>query len=170
MPPVRHSGRGPVMRFAAVLALLVAAQFALRPLLGDPRIAPDFVLIALLFLGIRTRPAVGAAAGFLVGIAIDALAPTAFGAAALACTIIGYLAGKVKSLVFADNLLMTSLFVLIASWLRDLVQGAAANQLGAKALGWQLLVFSPLAALTTGLAALVVLLVFGRWIGIKAAA
>jgi hypothetical protein len=47
-------------RFAVVLALLVLAQYALRPRLGDPRFAPDFLLIGVLFLALRTRPAVGA--------------------------------------------------------------------------------------------------------------
>lgn len=156
-------------RFAAVMALLVALQVLLRPLLGDPRFAPDFVLIALLFLAIRTRPAVGAAAGFLIGIAIDALAPTAFGAAALACTVTGFLAGWVKALVFADNILMTSLFVLLAAWLRDVIQTLAANQLSGGALAWQLLAYSPLAALSTGAAALVILALFRGWLGLRAA-
>jgi rod shape-determining protein MreD len=158
-----------VVRFAAVMLLLVALQFLARPRLGDPRIAPDFLLVALLFLAIRTRPAVGAAAGFLVGLAIDALAPTAFGAAALAFTVTGFMAGWIKSLVFADNYLMTSLFVLVAAWLRDAIQTAAANQLSGGALGWQLLVYSPLAALTTAAAALVALLIFRQWLGLRAA-
>ena len=159
-----------IVRFLAVMLLLVALQFLVRPRLGDTRLAPDFILVALLFLAIRTRPAVGAAAGFLIGLAIDALTPTAFGAAALACTVTGFLAGWIKSLVFADNPLMTSLFVFAAAWLRDAIQTAAANQLSGGALGWQLLVYSPLAALTTAVAALVVLLVFRRWLGLRATA
>jgi rod shape-determining protein MreD len=152
------------------MLLLLGLHFGVRPRLGDPRIAPDFVLVALLFLAIRTRPGVGAAAGFLVGLALDALAPTAFGAAALAGTVVGYLAGWVKVLVFADNALMTALFVLAAAWLRDAIQTVSANQLAARALGWQLLVYSPLAALTTAAAALLVLLVFRRWLGLRGGA
>jgi len=159
--------RAAALRFAAVLLLLLGLHFAVRPSLGDPRVAPDFVLVAVLFLAIRTRPAVGAAVGFLVGLALDALAPTAFGAAALAGTVVGYLAGWVKALVFADNALMTALFVLAAAWLRDVIQTVSANQLAGGALRWQLLVFSPLAALTTAVAALVMLLVFRRWLGFR---
>jgi cell shape-determining protein MreD len=106
----------------------------------------------------------------VVGLALDALAPTAFGSGALAGTVIGFLAGWVKALVFADNFLMTSLFVLLAAWLRDAIQTAAANQLSGGAMGWQLLVYSPLAALTTAVAALAVLLVFRQWLGLRAAA
>lgn len=156
-----------LLRFAAVMALLLVLHFVVRPRLGDPRFAPDFVLVALLFLAIRTRPGVGAGAGFLVGISIDAVAPTAFGAAALAYTAIGFLAGWVKVVLFAENAVMTALFVLLAAWLRDVIQVVASNQLTGHALTWQLLVYSPLAAVTTALAALVVLVIFRRWLGLR---
>jgi rod shape-determining protein MreD len=161
--------RTSLVRFAAVMLLLVALHALARPRLGDPRIAPDFILVALLFLAIRTRPGIGALAGFLVGLGLDALAPTAFGAAALACTVTGFLAGWIKAVVFADNALMTALFVLAAAWLRDAIQTASANQLSGRALGWQLAVYSPLAALTTAAAALVMLLIFRRWLGLRTA-
>lgn len=159
--------RGSVLRFLAVMAVLFGLHFMVRPRLGDPRWAPDFVLVAVLFLAIRTRPGVGAAAGFLVGLALDALAPTAFGSAALAGTVVGFLGGWIKALVFADNALMTALFVLLAAWLRDVIQTLAGNQLSSGALGWQLGVYSPLAALTTATAALVTLLLFRRWLGLR---
>lgn len=159
--------RGGVLRFLAVMAVLFGLHFMVRPRFGDPRWAPDFVLVAVLFLAIRTRPGVGAAAGFLVGLALDALAPTAFGSAALAGTVVGFLGGWLKALVFADNALMTALFVLLAAWLRDAIQTLAGNQLSSGALGWQLGVHSPLAALATATAALVMLLVFRRWLGLR---
>jgi rod shape-determining protein MreD len=143
---------------------LVLAHFALRPRLGDPRFAPDFVLIALLFLAIRTRPGVGAGAGFLVGLLTDAVAPTAFGAAAFATTAVGYLAGWLKAVFFADNLLVNALFVFVAAWVRDAIEVLAGNQLSGGALAWQLLAWSPLAGLATSAAALVVLLLFRGWL------
>ena len=41
----------------AVMLLLAALQFYLRPRIANPRLAPDFLLIALLVYGIRSRPA-----------------------------------------------------------------------------------------------------------------
>lgn len=155
---------GQRVRFAVVLLLLVVAHFAVRPRLGDPRFAPDFLLIALLFLAIRTRPGVGAAAGFLVGILTDAVAPTAFGAAALATTVIGFGAGWIRAMFVTDNLLINALFVFAAAWLRDIIQVLASNQLGGKALVWQLVAYSPLAALSTAAAALVVRLFLRSWL------
>jgi len=151
-------------RFWGVLLLLVVLHFAVRPRLGDPRFAPDFLLIAVLFLAIRLRPGAGAVAGFVVGILTDALAPTAFGAAALATSVVGFGAGRVKALFVADNLLINALFVFGAAWLRDIIQVLASNQLSGGTLAWQLLGLSPLAALTTAIAAFLVRLVFRSWL------
>ena len=155
-------------RFWGVMLLLVLAHFAVRPRLGDPRFAPDFLLIAVLFLAIRTRPAAGAIAGFVVGILTDAVAPTAFGAAALATTVVGFGAGWIKALFVTDNLLINALFVFAATWLRDIIQVLAGNQLAGGTLAWQLLGYSPLAALATAAAAFLVRLVFRSWIEARA--
>ena len=151
-------------RFAVVLALLVLAQYALRPRLGDTRFAPDFLLIGVLFLALRTRPAVGTIAGFIVGLLTDAVASTAFGAAALATTVVGFLAGYVRNLFVADNLLVNALFVFVAAWLRDIIQVVASNQLSGTALLYQLFVPSPAAALATAVVASVVQLLFRSWL------
>ena len=156
--------RGAPLRIAAVIALLVLAQFALRPRLGDPRYAPDFLLVALLFLAVRVRPMAGTIAGFLVGLVTDAVAPTAFGAATLALTVVGYAAGWLKALVFADNLLVTAVFVFAAGWVRDAIEVLLARQLEGGALAWQLLVTSPLAALSTAAAAALTLLLVRGWL------
>jgi rod shape-determining protein MreD len=147
-----------------VLVLLVVLHFALRPHLGDPRFAPDLIMVALLFFAIRERPGLGAVAGFLVGLTADAVAPTSFGAGALAGTLVGFLSGWVKAMFVADNVLITALFVFVAVWLRDAVEVLAGNQLAAKAALWQLAAWTPLAALTTAGAALVFLVVFRPWL------
>jgi rod shape-determining protein MreD len=156
-------------RFAFLLAALVTAHFALLPHV-DQRLAPDLLLLALLFFAIQSRPGLGALAGFLVGLATDAVAPTAFGAAALAGTVVGYLAGWVKTFSFADNPFVNALFVFAAAWCRDAIQVLAARQLAGGALGYQLLVYSPVAALATAAASLVILALFRGWLRPAAAA
>jgi rod shape-determining protein MreD len=152
------------LKLAAALLILVAAHLVLRPRFAPSRFAPDLILVALLFLAIRTRPAVGAVAGFMVGMLSDAVAPTTFGAGAFALTIVGFVAGWLKAVVFADNLLVNALIVFAASWARDVLQVAASNQLRGGALGMQLLVVSPAAALSTAAAALVALLLLRGWL------
>jgi rod shape-determining protein MreD len=151
-------------RFWAVLLLLVLLHFALRLRLGDPRFAPDFVLVALVFFAIRARPGLGAVAGFMVGLTADAVAPTSFGAGALAGTLVGFLSGWVKAMFVADNVLITALFVFVAAWLRDAVEILAGNQLSAPAALFQLLAYTPFAALTTAATALLFLLLFRPWL------
>jgi len=152
------------VKLTAALLLLVALHFVLRPRFAPSRFAPDLILVALLFLAIRTRPAVGAVAGFVVGLLSDAVAPTTFGAGAFALTIVGFAAGWLKAVVFADNLLVNALIVFAASWIRDILEVAASNQLRGGALGTQLLVVSPAAALSTAAAALVALLLLRGWL------
>ena len=152
------------VKLAAALLILVALHFVLRPRLAPSPFAPDLVLVALLFLAIRTRPAVGAVAGFVVGLLADAVAPTTFGAGAFALTIVGFAAGWLKAVVFADNLLVNALIVFAASWTRDVLQVAASSQLRGGALGFQLLVLSPAAALSTAAAALVAVFVLRGWL------
>jgi len=159
----------PQVRVGLVLALLVAAHFVVRPRLGDPRFAPDFVLVALLFFATRVRPMAGTIAGFLVGLVTDAVAPTAFGSAAVALTVVGYLSGWLKAVVFADNLLVNGLFVFAAAWARDVIEVLVAHQLQGGELGWQLLALSPLAAASTAAAAVVTLLLFRGWLRQSAA-
>jgi hypothetical protein len=64
----------------------------------------------------------------------------------------------------ADNLLVNALFVVVASWLRDIIQVVASNQLAGTALLWQLFVLSPAAALATAVAASLVRLLFRSWL------
>ncbi len=145
-----------------VLALLVVAHFLVRPRFGPSPLAPDLVLVAVLFFAIRSRPGAGAAAGFVIGLLMDAVSPTAFGAGAFALTLVGYLSGWLKAVVFADNLLVNAVFVFAASWLRDILLVLAAGQLRAGA--GALVGTSPFAALSTTAAAVVTLVIFRGWL------
>ena len=158
-------GPGGMLRLTLVPLTLLVLHFWLRPRLGDPRLTPDFLLLALLVVAMRVRPGVGAVAGFLVGLAVDAVAPTSFGAGALAGTTVGFVSGWVRTLLVADNILVSALFVFGAAWGRDLIQVVASNQLAGRALLWQLIALSPAAALGTTVVGVVVLLLPGRWSG-----
>ncbi len=157
LPPIR-------LRLWALVLLLVAVHVVLRPRYLPSPYAPDLVLVALLFFAIRSRPGAGAVAGFVVGLMSDAIAPSGFGAAAFSLTIVGYLAGWLKALVFPDNLLVNGLFVFLASWLRDALEMAVSNALRSGDVGTRLLVTSPLSAASTAAAAVVVLLLFRGWL------
>jgi rod shape-determining protein MreD len=102
---------------------------------------------------------VGAFAGFLVGLIEDTLTPARFGAAALAHTLVGYLAAWGRAVFFADNVLVNAAFVAAGLWLRDFVV-LVASGIDHSQLLTELTIYSPIQALTTAAFALVVLLTF----------
>ena len=154
----------PGYRLTFVLLLLVVLHFALRPFMGDFRVAPDLLLLALLIFSIRARPGQGAVAGFTVGLVVDSLTPVAFGAGALAHTCVGYMAAWGKAVFFAENTLVHGAFIFGGTWVRDLLVILVGRHLGRSTILWQLSVWSPLKALTTALVGMGVLLVFRHWL------
>jgi rod shape-determining protein MreD len=153
-------------RLHTVMLLLAALHFYVRPRLGNPRTAPDFLLIALLVYGIRSRPGAAAVAGFLIGIVGDALTPARFGAGALANTMIGYMASWGRAVFFADNLLVNTGLFAGGLWLRNLIV-LLASDTGAGDFWPELVIWSPLEALSTALTGLAVLLLFRRWLDLR---
>ena len=127
---------------------------------------PDLLLLALMLYAIRSRPAAGAVAGLTIGLLGDALTVRAFGAGALAHTVVGYFAAWGKAVFFADNLLVNAGFFFIGTWVRDLIMYLASGLGFNRDMLAQLALWSPLRALSTALVGLLVLLVFGRWINL----
>lgn len=154
------------LRFALVIALLVALHFYVRPRLWSPRIAPDFLMLGLMIFAIRSTPGVAAVAGLVTGFITDALTPARFGAAMLAHTVVGYGAAWGRAVFFADNLLVNAGFIGVGVWLRDLLVLVASGT-GGRELLVQLGIWSPLLALTTALAGVIVLGFFRDWLEIR---
>lgn len=154
------------MQLVLVMGLLVLLHFYLRPRLGSARLSPDFLLIGLVLFAMRAGPGAGALAGFAVGVVTDALTPAAFGAGALAHTVVGYLAAWGRAVFFADNLLVNAAFVAVAVWVRDFILLLASGT-GQGRLLMELTVNSPLQALSTAVLALLVLAAFREWFAIR---
>jgi rod shape-determining protein MreD len=154
------------VQLVLVMGLLVVLHFYLRPRLWSARVSPDFLLIALVFFAMRSGPGAGALAGFVVGVVNDALTPAAFGAGALAHTVVGYLAAWGRAVFFADNLLVNAAFVAVALWVRDFILLLASGT-GQGRLLLELTLNSPLQALSTAVVALLVLAAFREWFAIR---
>jgi rod shape-determining protein MreD len=154
------------IQLTLVMVFLVLLHFYLRPRLWSARVSPDFLLIALVFYAMRAGPGAGALAGFVTGVVTDALTPAAFGAGALAHTVVGYLAAWGRAIFFADNLLVNAAFVAVALWVRDLLLLLASGT-GQGRLLIELTLNSPLQALSTALFALLVLAAFRQWFAIR---
>ena len=159
--------RGDRYRFVVILAGLVVLQFSVRTRLGDARMTPDFLLLALLIYTIRAQPGKSAGAGFLVGLLRDALTPASFGAGALAHTLVGYFSAWGKAVFFAENLFVNGCLFFAGTWFRNLVVTLASGKMKGGLLGWELLVWSPMQSLTTALVGVLVLWLFGRHLAIR---
>lgn len=163
MSPAARASR---LQLVVILGLMVLLHFYVRPRLWSARVSPDFLLIGLVLYAIRGGPGAGALAGFLIGLAGDALTPARFGAGALAHTVVGYLSAWSRALFFADNALVNAGFVAVALWLRDLIV-LVASGIDQRQLVTELTLYSPLQALVTGLFALLVLVTFREWFAVR---
>ena len=141
---------------AVILVILVALHFTLRPLL-DWRAGVDFLVIGVLIVAVRVRPAAAAIVGLLVGTGIDSMTPEALGAGALAMTIVGFTASRLKAAFFTDELGLNAVFVFAGKVVYDLIAVIAEGRLGGMTLLWQLVAWTPLSALATAAVGLVVL-------------
>lgn len=146
------------VRTAVVCAILIVLHFTLRPLLAW-RAGIDFLVIALMFGAVRLRPGGAALLGFLLGLAADSLTVNAFGANALAMTVVGFAASWLKAVFFADNLALNGFFIFLGKWLFDLIFLVAERRLGGLELVMQLFVWSSLSAAVTAFAGVVALMV-----------
>src|SRR4051812_7339708 len=142
-----------------LMLFLMTLQFYLRPRLWSARVSPDFLLIGLMLFAMRSGAGAGAFAGFLVGLIEDTLTPARFGAAALAHTVVGYLASTGRAVFFADNMLVNAGFVGVGLWVRDLIV-LLVSESNHRQLLTELTFYSPIQALTTAGFSLLILMTF----------
>ncbi len=152
---------------AVIVFLLVVMHFALAPWLGDRRVSPDFLLLALLVFALRARPGSAAIAGFVLGLVNDSLAPFAFGASVMAHTVVGYLAAWGKAVFFAENLIVTAGVFFAGTWFRDLLLLLVGGFAGPRDFIWQLALWSILKGITTALVGVLVVIVFRERLNVR---
>ena len=151
-----------------VILVLLVLHFYARERVWQAPGSPDFLILALLILAIRTQPGTAAVAGFVLGLMTDVLTPARFGAGALAHTVVGYLAAWGRAVFFPDNLLVNAGLFAGGVWVRTLIQLLASGAAPAE-LGRELAVWAPIQALTTAVAGVIVLVVFRNWLAIRVA-
>jgi rod shape-determining protein MreD len=156
------------VRTAIVCLILIVMHYTLRPLLGW-RASIDFLLIALVFGAVRMRPAAAAIFGFMLGLATDSLALGAFGAGALAATIVAFAASWLKAVFFADNLALNGFFLFLGKWLFDLIYVLMERRMHGVEMLMQIIVWSPLAAAVTALAGVLAITVLRPILEIRTA-
>ena len=147
------------LKGVSVFILLVALHFTVRPLLGT-RLSIDFLVIAVLLAAVHVRPGVAAVIGFATGLIADSLTPLSFGAGALAMSAVASGASWLKAVVFGDNVLAQTVFLAAGKIAFDIIYLVVESRLGMSDLLAQLLLWTPLSALATGLAGVLVVFTF----------
>jgi rod shape-determining protein MreD len=148
-----------VLKTVGVFLLLILLHYTVRPLVGA-RISLDFMVVAVLLLAVQVRPGVAALIGFAVGLVADSMTPLSFGAGALALSAVGSIASWLKTTVFGDNFLLQVVFLAAGKWAFDILYLVVERRLGLADLAVQLVLWSPLSAIATGLAGTLVIMLF----------
>ena len=156
------------VRTAIVCLILIVLHYTLRPLLGW-RASIDFLLIALVFGAVRTRPAGAAIYGFILGLAADSLSLGTFGAGALAATVVGFAAAYLKAVFFADNLALNWFFLFVGKWTFDIAMFLMERRMHGSELLMQVFVWSPLAAFVTAIAGVMAIIILRPIIEVRPA-
>jgi len=151
-------------RYPIIMTMLVVLHFTVRSHLGGDRVAPDFLLLALLIYTIRAEPGKSAAAGFVIGLLRDAMTPASFGAGALAHTLVGFFSSWAKAVFFAEHVFVRGCLFFAGTWIRNLIVLLVSGKLQSSQVAWELLVWSPLQGLTTALVGVAVLWFFRGWL------
>ena len=136
--------------------ILVVLHFSVRPLLGW-RAEIDFLTIALLLAAVRVRPGTAALMGFVLGLIADSLTPSAFGAGALAMSLVGFAASWLKAVFFADNLALNGFFFFAGRWAFSIIYMLAEHQRHGVELAQEVFVWAPLSAAVTAVAGVLLL-------------
>jgi rod shape-determining protein MreD len=148
---------GATLRTILLCTVLVVLNYTLRPLLAW-RASADFLIIALLLASVRVRPGIAAIFGLVLGLASDSVALSAFGAGALAMTLIGFGWSRLKAVFFADHVLLNGFFLFLGKWAYEVVMNLMERRMHGAELVMQLLVWSSLSAAVTAVAGVLALM------------
>lgn len=160
------AGRDRRVVLLAVFAIMLLLQFYVRPRLWDGRLAPDFLLIALLAYAMVSRPGAAAVAGLIVGLIADVFTPAQLGAGMLAHVLVAYLASWSRVIFFAENYLVRAGTFFVGCWLRNLLV-VLLSGLGAGALVSEALVHGPIQAVSTAIAGALLLFALREWLDVR---
>ncbi len=146
--------------FWAMIVGLLVLHFLLHLSLGLGARAPDLLTVAVL-LGARQLPGGGAAAlGFALGLLEDAVSVVAFGAAAAAETVTGYLGARSRDLFVGETTIFLGAYLFLGCWLRDALYYLLAEGSRRSGAVSSLLVSAPLWSLYSAAAGVVAVMVY----------
>jgi len=149
--------------FWGVALLLPVLHFLLQVGFVLGTWAPDLLTVALLILAREVRTGWAAGIGFFFGLLEDAFSVLAFGANAVAMSVVGILGARTRDLFVGESLLFLASYLVLGTWLRHSLHWLLAGEALRAGAARTLLVDAPVAALYAAVVGMVILLATGAW-------
>ncbi len=101
-------------------AVFLGLQAALSGRIAIGSVAPDFVVVCVVLVGLQQGPIQGSIFGFILGFIVDLGNPGFLGLNALTKTVVGYGAGKLGSAASPGSAVLFAVF-LVAAFAHDII-------------------------------------------------
>jgi len=144
-----------------LIGALVITHLLLHVGFGYGRIAPDFMMVAVLVGARDFHVGKGAALGFFLGLAEDAFSVLSFGANTFALTVLGILSSRSRDLFVGDSLGFVVAYFFLGKWMRDALAWVASDLTSRPPAFDFLLVDAPLGALYVAVCGILMVLLLG---------
>lgn len=148
------------LAFWLFIVVLVVLHFVLHLTFGLGVSAPDLLTLAVLLSARQLTGGAAAGMGFLLGLLEDAVSLGAFGAAAIAQTVVGYLGARSRDLFVGESVLFLSLYFFLGAWLQDALYYAIAPAVRRGDPMEMLLLNAPLQALYVAVVGVVAMIIY----------
>lgn len=145
--------------FWVFIVVLVVFHFVLHVAIGLGVGAPDLLTIAVLLAARRLKGSQAAGLGLVLGLLVDGLALTTFGAMALVNAIVGFIGARSRDLFEGDSYLFIAVYIFLGKLVHDVLYFVVTKS--AHGQEWTaLLTPAPLAALYTAVAAIFAIILY----------
>lgn len=134
-------------RTGVLVAALVVAHLSVRVGLSVGAAAPDLFALAVLFAGRSMRVRHAAMLGFGLGLLQDGFVPQAFGASAVALTLVAAAASYTRQMFVGGSATFLACYFFLGKWVLDLVYWLTLGEHDWAAFAERVLIVGPVAAL-----------------------
>ncbi|GEM_PF-743643 len=146
-----------------IIGILLLLHLVLRPGVSYVNassgqiIAPDFILLAVIFAGLGRGVLWGVVMGFFLGLAQDSFVPMYFGINAFSKVVAGFVAGRIGGRVFLHTGTIVFLLILGLKYMNDAIVVLFKYFDGFESLVSQFAIYSPGSSLYTSVLGLLLL-------------
>lgn len=148
------------LAFWLFLVAVVALHFLLHLTFGVGDWAPDLLTLAVLLAARQLDGGMAAGVGFALGLLEDAVSLGAFGAAAIAQTVVGYVGARSRDLFVGESLFFLTVYFFLGAWLQDALYYGIAPGVRRGEPVEALLLAAPLDALYVTVAGVVAIMIY----------